>query len=188
MLNKIFLAIKTWILLQLTNLKNWWLSLFKEKAEQDNLKPSDAVELDSEREDFFNEIDIEYRDLPSIENYIQENEPQPSDTTAAVSTLEKALPEIEAPPVSAEPAVPQLSHSLMESAHAFLEKEEAVLPPPEPVIPLYDGKYDDIFSTTETAIPSSIVNEEVWNVIKEQLPEGYSIPAPTSLAHYKRKQ
>ena len=61
--------------------------------------------------------------------------------------------------------------------------------PAEPVSSLYDGKYDYVFSPieTETTVPSSVVNEEIWDALKEKLPEGYAIPAPTSMMLYKRK-
>ncbi len=260
MLNKIYLAIKAWIILQLTNLKNWWLSLFSKTPDKNISTPSDAVKLDSTKEEYFNEIENEYRELQSIEDYLRENEQQLPDTILADPPLAEEMPSIASPleentlsvtpppnggMVSVPPppnggmisvppppnggmisvppppnggmisvppppatslnigqhgavstsinrgvAVSPTFNTAGENNASSFESEVANMSlPPEPIIPLYDGKYDDLFSTveTETSIPSTVVNEEIWDVLKERLPQGYSIPAPTSMMLYKRK-
>ncbi|CAM5207952.1 hypothetical protein UACE39S_00325 [Ureibacillus acetophenoni] len=50
----------------------------------------------------------------------------------------------------------------------------------EVVFPLYDGKYDGLFSTPKIPIPLSVVDQELWDRIQNKLPENYIIPCPTS--------
>lgn len=54
------------------------------------------------------------------------------------------------------------------------------LPNTEAVYPLYDGKYDVLFSTPKIPIPLSVVDQELWDRIQSKLPENYIIPSPTS--------
>ena len=53
---------------------------------------------------------------------------------------------------------------------------------------LYDGKYDTLFDTPEVPVPKAIVHEEIWDLISEQLPKAYTIPATSSKNLYKNKQ
>jgi len=50
----------------------------------------------------------------------------------------------------------------------------------EVVFPLYDGKYDGLFSTPKIPIPLAVVDQELWDRIQNKLPENYIIPCPTS--------
>ncbi|MBK3494477.1 hypothetical protein JFL43_06300 [Viridibacillus sp. YIM B01967] len=52
--------------------------------------------------------------------------------------------------------------------------------PKQPIIPMYNGKYDQFFLTPELHIPLSAVNEELWDLIQEKLPDNYTIPCATS--------
>lgn len=245
MLNKIYLAIKAWIILQLTNLKNWWLSLFS-KDEPGGTNPAEPI-ITQPGEDVVDEEE-EYLGLQSIEDYLPENEQQQFATIPEVSPpieqIPSPLPQPEGngimvppppgdgrvtvppppgdgrvtvppPPGSGRVTVPPPPGSNVafsaasqaniasapwngtapattgyrpENAYAFESGVPAVPLPPKPVSAFYDGKYDYLFSTikTETTFPSSVVNEEIWEVLKERLPENYSIPVPTSRMLYKR--
>lgn len=291
MLSKIYLAIKAWIILQLTNLKNWWLSLFNKTSNQDNSRPTDANNVDSVKEAYFNEIENEHRELQSIEDYLLEDVQEPVGNipldpplaevmSSTAPPLEGSMVSVPPPPsgsaisvppppsagvisvppppgagaisvppppgggaisvppppgastisvpplpgngvvppaiplnigqhaassvsnisggaaasvtpfTATEAAVPSSPNEADGNSTVSLESEVANMSlPSEPVIPLYDGKYDHLFSTieTESSVPSTVVNEEIWDTLKEKLPEGYSIPAPTSMMLYKRK-
>ena len=53
---------------------------------------------------------------------------------------------------------------------------------------LYDGKYDTLFDTPEVPVPEAIVHREIWDLIYEKLPQGYTIPATSSKNLYTNKQ
>lgn len=57
-----------------------------------------------------------------------------------------------------------------------------------PEYSLYDGKYDTLFDTPEVPVPEAIVHEEIWDLIYEKLPKGYTIPATSSKNLYRNKQ
>lgn len=71
-----------------------------------------------------------------------------------------------------QPNIVQVEHTYQNNVQTSISTETPIL--------LYDGKYDDLFLTPTATIPKSIVREELWDVIKERLPEDYTIPCQSS--------
>ena len=163
-MNKIFTIIKAWILLQMSNVKNWWLSLFaKDKPEAIQEEPPTQIES-TDMQLKLEEETIEQRTL-IIDDEPEEDElvSEPLDPTYLLDTSS-----------STPTAIPQ-QHSN--------EEPQPIL---EVNIPLlYDGKYDQYFNTPNIPVPMSYVNEEIWNAIANQLREDYVIPSNSSQSLYQ---
>lgn len=168
MIKKIFLAIKTWILLQLTKFKNWWLSLFTDEGSQPELHKDTPLQEQTSSE---NPVNSEAPD----EGIHAPIEAEVHSTNTAVQPGET-------------PVIASTSWPIDSDTQPVVEVVSSIpTMPSEPVNPYYTGKYDYLFLTIKTEVPLSVVDEEIWDVIKERLPEGYTIPASTSKMLYTIK-
>ena len=168
-MNKIFTIIKGWILLQMSNVKNWWLSLFsKNKSEEleeetPNLIESTDMQLNLQEET------IEQPTLITDDEFVD-------DQSEEVQFVNESLDPTHIVDKSSSTLTTNPQQQLNES--------------PEPIIQvdiplLYDGKYDQYFNTPSIPVPMSYVNEEIWNNIANQLPEDYVIPSNSSQSLYQ---
>ncbi len=134
-----------WFVLQLTNLKQWFLSLFKIGT-------------------------IDYR------SYTHKEFPPISPSSDAAIDVSDEVEQLENKDAS-DPI------EELENATAELNETETQ----QHVEPLYDGKYDSLFNTSEIPILQSVVNNEIWDEIYKKLPETYTIPSNPSSIIYKKQ-
>lgn len=154
-MNKIFSFIKGWILLQMSNLKSWWISLFMKDKQEELQEPPTIIDS----EDIHFDLQEKSIDQPTTISKIEDKE---VDASSSIQTVE---------------ASQELLDQDYEAAEPVLQEEAPPL--------LYDGKYDQYFNTPYTPIPMSYVNEEIWNIITTQLREDYVIPSNTSQSLYQ---
>lgn len=164
-MSKIFSFIKGWILLQMSNLKSWSLSLFTKDKQEELQEPPTVIESEDIHFDLQEKSINQITAISKIEDKEVDESLIPSklvDTSSSIQTVE---------------APQELLDQDYEVAEPILQEEA----PPF----LYDGKYDQYFNTPYTPIPMSYVNEEIWNIITTQLREDYVIPLNTSHSLYQ---
>ena len=159
-MNKIFIIVKGWIILQMTKLKNWWLSLFTKDEPDINQNLSTTLES-TDTHLHLSEEEIELDKIlsdedPILSETILEDDTEPSEfyqTTDLQQDLE------------------------LDSQYIIIQES----PPPL----LYDGRFDAYFNTPDIPVPLSVVNEEIWTVLVNKLPEDYTIPSTLSQNLYR---
>ncbi|MER1999324.1 MAG: hypothetical protein ABS882_06080 [Lysinibacillus sp.] len=172
-------------MLQLANLKTWWLSLFDKNKQETLQEPPTDVES-SDLQLNFQEETIEHL-TTTIDDILEKD----------VELEQLGLPEVhEEEPRGGELVSQALDSTLFDTSSSIqmnipqeqLDYEELEVTQPiiEQAIPLlYDGKYDQHFNTPNIPVPMSYVNEEIWDTITERLRNDYVIPANFSHSLYQ---
>lgn len=150
-MNKVFLIIRGWIILQITRFKNWCVSLF-------------TKEVPNTKNEFIATDDSTLMDSFLLEDEFEENKILQINEEMDINTV-----------LTEDSGSYFTDNSQENSELQFLD-----IPLQQPEFPLYDGKYDTLFSTLEVPVPMSVVHEEIWDILREKMPAHYTIPSPTS--------
>lgn len=164
-MSKIFILIKARVLFQMSNVKNWWLSLFAKDKQTALQEPPTIIESTGMHLNLQEETIEQHTTIIDEEPEEDELVSEPLDPTYLIDTSS-----------SIQTTIPQ--EQLDEDTPPIIQQEIPLL---------YDGKYDQYFNTPNIPVAMSYVNEELWDIITSRLRDDYVIPSNISHSLYQNK-